>query len=290
MAPLVVYVAKWTQPDYKEQAKRDNRVQLLTIPYSHYNEAARWALSKAKVDFEEHAFSPGEHILPLLKARVGGATKLVSASSTFGAETGKHYTAVPFAWLPDGSAGLDSWDIITNVAKFHAPPEDLKAFLDQVLGPVTRKYAYYNLMDPKFSAAWTGLCTHEKGPLSQALFHMAFNPILKGFFTKELGIGKEGAHDAAVAEVFEAFAQADEFLKTRKGNYFGGDAPNGTDIAFAALAAPVVMPSNYCGARFEKYFAAIRADPAVAQHTATLRATETGKFCLQMYGAHYVCK
>ncbi|KAJ1468113.1 hypothetical protein T484DRAFT_2289653 [Baffinella frigidus] len=49
MAPLVVYVAKWTQPDYKEQAKRDNRVQLLTIPYSHYNEAARWALSKAKV-------------------------------------------------------------------------------------------------------------------------------------------------------------------------------------------------------------------------------------------------
>ena len=49
MAPLAVHVAKWTQPDFKEKAARDNRVQLLTIPYSHYNDASRWALSKAKV-------------------------------------------------------------------------------------------------------------------------------------------------------------------------------------------------------------------------------------------------
>ena len=49
MASLAVHVANWTQPDYKEKASRDNRVQLLTIPYSHYNDASRWALSKAKV-------------------------------------------------------------------------------------------------------------------------------------------------------------------------------------------------------------------------------------------------
>ena len=50
-------------------------------------------VAPSQVDFEEHAFSPGEHILPLLKARVGGETKLVSASSAFGAKSGKYVCA-----------------------------------------------------------------------------------------------------------------------------------------------------------------------------------------------------
>jgi len=37
-------VARWTQPDYVERARSSGRAQLLTIPYSHYVELARWTL------------------------------------------------------------------------------------------------------------------------------------------------------------------------------------------------------------------------------------------------------
>jgi hypothetical protein len=46
---LIVTLANWTQRDLRRKARSDDRVQLLTIPYSHYVDAARWALSMAKV-------------------------------------------------------------------------------------------------------------------------------------------------------------------------------------------------------------------------------------------------
>ena len=37
-------IARWTQPDYVERARSSGRAQLLTIPYSHYVELARWTM------------------------------------------------------------------------------------------------------------------------------------------------------------------------------------------------------------------------------------------------------
>lgn len=272
----------------RRKARSDDRVQLLTIPYSHYVDAARWALSMAKVDFEEHGFMPGEHIFPVLKARACGDELLVSQSSAFMAPTGKHYTAVPFAWLPDGGSGIDSWDIILNVAKLLAPTPALKAFLDQVMGPATRKFAYMMLMDPRNEAAWTGLCTRNKSLPARAMFRAVWSPVVKQAFVKEFDFEQDGVVDACVEEVASAFTRGDEFLRARKGAFFGGDTPGGADIAFAALAAPAVLPPNYCGAKYHDLFAMLEDDAKAAERLQRFRRTETGKFCLSMYEEHYV--
>ena len=47
--------------------------QLLTIPYSHYVEFARWSLQLGGKKFEETKYMPGQHILPMLALRWTGA-------------------------------------------------------------------------------------------------------------------------------------------------------------------------------------------------------------------------
>ena len=46
--------------------------RLITIPFSHYCEQARWALDRAGVSFVEEPHLPGLHLRPMRKA--GGTT------------------------------------------------------------------------------------------------------------------------------------------------------------------------------------------------------------------------
>ena len=62
MAALVS-IARWTQVDLKALAASTQRAQLLTIPYSHYCELARWSLEVAGIDYDEHGYSPGAHVV-----------------------------------------------------------------------------------------------------------------------------------------------------------------------------------------------------------------------------------
>ena len=57
------------QTNYKERAKKTGVPQIITIPYSHFNELAKWSWDIAGKKYEEHGFAVGGHILPVKSIR-----------------------------------------------------------------------------------------------------------------------------------------------------------------------------------------------------------------------------
>ena len=68
-------LARLTQPDFVERARRTRVAELLTIPYSHYCEMAVWSMQLSGRPTVERAYMPGQHVLAVLSVRVGGAIK-----------------------------------------------------------------------------------------------------------------------------------------------------------------------------------------------------------------------
>ena len=112
---------------------------LVTIPFSHYCEKARWALDRAGLLYEERAHLPIAHYLP---ARLAGGGK-----------------TVPVLKTPDRTLG-DSTDILHWVdARLPEPkrlfPDDpglqaevirWEGLFDDKLGPAARRWAYGHLL------------------------------------------------------------------------------------------------------------------------------------------------
>lgn len=276
-------------PDYKQQAEDLGKPVVLTIPYSHFVDFARWSLRFAKVEHHEEALMPGQHILPVLSVRVASEEKhLSTTSSTDPTMRGKHATGVPVAVLPDGGVAVDSWSIATHVAKLSAPEPELRKFLDEELGPATRKFGYVNLLSDGMDESWTGLLLHGTSWWHRLRFHLGLGAVLRNFFTKLYDTNNPSTWEKSKAEVSAALAAADRFLLTRQGPFFGGDKPSAADLAFAALAAPAILPDQYCGGEFKKYFDGLLKEERLQAALEEFRATETGRFCLSLYSTQYI--
>jgi hypothetical protein len=96
-------------------------------------------------------------------------------------------------------------------------------------------------------------------PVTSCLHSRPFPPRC---ISRRAAYGKQSSHGhAGVGQVASAFTRGDEFLRARKGAFFGGDTPGGADIAFAALAAPAVWHPS-CSAEHaaaaQRTFAAVK--------------------------------
>ena len=74
-------LARWTQPNFARMASTRGRAQVLAIPYSHFCELGSWSLDAASIPYDEHAFAPGQNVLPMLSLRVAGPTKFLARTS-----------------------------------------------------------------------------------------------------------------------------------------------------------------------------------------------------------------
>jgi hypothetical protein len=107
---MIVRIANFTQPNFRERARRTNTLQLVTIPYSHFVDFARWCLQLSNIRFEENDYAPGGHILPVIALRFSNGEKNVSKTSKVEAvakseqnevrKGGGAPTGVPVAVLP----------------------------------------------------------------------------------------------------------------------------------------------------------------------------------------------
>eukprot|EP01138_Halocafeteria_seosinensis_P002119 gb/GECG01002169.1/.p1 GENE.gb/GECG01002169.1/~~gb/GECG01002169.1/.p1 ORF type:complete len:291 (+),score=28.09 gb/GECG01002169.1/:1-873(+) len=79
--------------------------ELYSILFSHYNEAARWALDVAKIPYVEYGYLPLLHMIPVAWASGGGNASHDRASSRF---------STPLLVLPDGKQLQDSRTIIKH--------------------------------------------------------------------------------------------------------------------------------------------------------------------------------
>ena len=298
MAPRWI-VARMTQPNFRAMAAASQKPQLIVIPYSHFCEVASWALELSGVEHDVHAFSPGEHVLPVLRARLGDGERLISESSSvknsmrgkdgqreLGGGLRGASTAVPLCILPDGRVLLDSWSVASHFLPGEVSP-DFKRELDLDLGPSCRQLAYAPLFARKNRDIWDGLVAPSTSGLLWRSIWTCFGNSLTKNMVKMFKTEDSGALSHCREEIDASFKHLAETLDASPGPYFGGSTVSIADVAVAALAAPVILPEKYCGGRYKEVFEQLGArDLNWTKEVESWRSTRIGQHVLMVYDRH----
>ncbi len=202
--------------------------RLVTIPISHYCEKARWALDRAGIAYREERHVQIVHRVASRRAGGGGT--------------------VPVLVAPEG-VFTQSADILAYADRHGAElyPDALRDEVtalerdfDADLGPEGRRWMYFHLL-PRKDLGVAYNCTGVPGWERRAFPLML--GVMSGYIRHLFAIGREtGAQaGAAVERTFDAVAARLEDGR----RYLCGDAFTAADLAFAALAAPVIVPPEY---------------------------------------------
>ena len=243
--------------------------ELITIPFSHFCEKARWALDWCGVPYVERACLPGMHLKHT--KRIGGRT-------------------VPALIRGDGAALTDSTEIL-RWADAQAPahkkllPEsaaaraEADAFedeLDERLGPQTRLWAYAHglrarpvlraLVSPSFPR-WS----------DRALLALLL-PVVGRIIEREYGATIEAANRAE-EQILDGFARVSARLDEQP--YLSGEKFGASDLTFAVLGGVMVLPREN---RFMKHD--VELPPHMRAFIERLRATKAGAHAARCYREH----
>ena len=245
--------------------------RLITIPFSHYCEKARWALELAGVAYEEEGHLPIFHYTATLRA---GAKRTVPALIV-PSPTGKQVIpdSTPIIAYADEQRPGCLYPTTTEQREEALALED--AF-DRHLGPATRRWSYFHLVDRKD----LDHVLLQGVPRWEAISLRATRPAAIAYLKRSLKIDAGGA-ERSLAKIDEAFANAGALLGDGR-RYFLGDRFTVADLTFAALAAPVLLPPQY-GASLPPY-EAFSSD--AKQRIDTWRRSAPGQFALRIYDEH----
>jgi glutathione S-transferase len=253
--------------------------ELTTICFSHYNEKARWALDRFGVPYDERRYMPGFHMAGVLRLAprhgVGKQDKVSSPLST------------PVLVTDRGVCLRDSSDIVRYVSDRYAKrgvddlfpePEvdELEGRFSFQLGPHTRRFVYFHL----FSRPETigRMAEWNVGP-SQARLYKRLSPLVQRFITSRLRVTPEESA-RSLAKTRALVSEMSERIEGRR--YLVGDRFTAADLTFAAMLAPVLVPSSTDG-----YGAVLPAldetPPAFREVAEEIRATPAGAFALRMF-------
>ena len=207
--------------------------RLVTIPISHYCEKARWALDRAGIAYREERHVQIVHLVASRRAGGGGT--------------------VPVLVAPEG-VFAQSADILAYADRHTAPgarlyPEEpglraevatLERDFDADLGPEGRRWMYFHILPRRdLGRAYncTGVPAWERRAFPLMLGAMS------GYVRHLFAIGPETGVQAgaAIRQTFDAVAARLEDGR----RYLCGDAFTAADLAFAALAAPALVPPQY---------------------------------------------
>ena len=243
---------------------------LVTIPFSHYCEKARWALDRAGLLYEERAHLPIAHYLP---ARLAGGGK-----------------TVPVLKTPDRTIG-DSTDILHWIdARLPEPrrlfPEEreLRAEVvrwedrfDDKLGPAVRRWAYGHLLP---DAENTRRVMQQNVPAAEAIAVRAAFPVAREVIRRGLNINPE-ACARSLARARELFDEVSAAVSDGREFLVGGRL-SAADVAFASLASPALFPD-----RNTRWLCARdQLPPAMRAEVDRFRATPAGAYALRLYSHH----
>jgi glutathione S-transferase len=252
--------------------------KLITIPFSHYREKARWALDYSQRPYKELAYLPGLHLT---------ATALRNCGKT----------------VPVLRTGVKDYTDSTDILQFadreripHVPSlfgtnaalrEDILRFEDQLderLGPAARLLVYHHLLESVDTLVQ--IVGHGYGPLGKK----SLGPVMRGLrggIRKGYRITPERAAQAE-DKIRRVFAETDQRLAGGTPFLFGMDF-TAADLTLAALAGPVLMwPESiyHHDGRIATQDPIEALPPGLKNFVQSLRATTTGKHCLQLYRHH----
>jgi glutathione S-transferase len=201
--------------------------RLITIPVSHYCEKARWALDRAGIPYREERHLQGLHNFSTLReARSDEVPVLITATEKL-----RDSTDI-LKWVGQRTPGL-----YPN----GGTAEEWEEFFDRSLGPATRVWAYFHLLQETRLLMDT---TRHHG-LSRT--HLALMPILFPLIKRLIIAGYQVTEPNSVKAAEKIQAAFDRVgAKLGEGSpYLCGDQFSAADLTFAALAAPAVYPAEY---------------------------------------------
>lgn len=240
---------------------------LITIPFSHYCEKARWALERCGVRYEEDGHLPIYHYLANRRAGAGrtvpvvrdGATLLTDSSDIVAWADAQR----PGSLLPTGPTRADALALEDD--------------FDRNLGPPTRRWAYFHLLPRKD----LDYIVTRGVPAWQATSLRLTRPLAVAMLRRGLKITAEGAARSK-QKIDEQLAAVEQRLSDGR-RYLTGDRFTIADLTFASLASPVLLPR-------EHPFGLPQPEelPTAKPQIDAWRATKAGQFALRLYADHRV--
>lgn len=237
---------------------------LITIPFSHYCEKARWAADRAGVDYTERRYPPLLH----------GPPAILAAGQT----------QVPI-YVDDSGTYPDSTDILRRLDAAR-PPErklfpaelplaaELEERFDAVLGPKTRVLGYHRLLPNRALCAEVAAARVTK--LQAAVAVRALG--LAEFIIRRM-------YTVTDAHAAEAEVQIEEELRFAEGlladgrPFLAGERFTAADLSFAAFLGVLMALDTY-----GHPFPAIERRPAPEQAAIeALRARPAGQHVIRLY-------
>jgi len=234
---------------------------LITIPFSHYCEKARWALELCGVPFVEDGHLPIFHYAAVRRA---GAKRTVPILVD-GATT-----------LPD-STDIVAWADARRPGTLLGPAEALvlEDDFDTTLGPAARRWAYFQLLPRRdIDRVMT-----RGVPRWQAVALKVLRPVAVAMLKRGLNVTAEGAARSE-AKLDDTFARMDALLADGR-PYLAGDEFTVADLTLAALAAPVLQPPEH-----PYVVPPAELVPGARAKLEAWRASRTGRHALAMYARH----
>ncbi len=239
--------------------------RLISIPFSHYSEKARWALDHHRRSYREEGHPPVLHIVAVRRAGGSRTAPVLVLDDRV---------------LDDSTAILAPLD----AGRADTPrlyPElggdtvrELEDLFDRRLGPATRRIGYGQLL--RYPAIVRRSFPIGVGSV-EALLSRAFSPLLIAAIRRALRIDEAGVtRSSAVAT--ELFDQVAGRLADGR-PYLAGDQLSAADLTFAALSGPLLLPPG-CPTTLPPYEA--MPEP-IRDLVDRYRATPAGEFGLRLY-------
>jgi glutathione S-transferase len=212
-------------------------MKLITIPFSHFCEKARWGLDRAGVAYVEQGYAPVVHRLAVMPRGSSTVPVLVD-----GRRTVRGSSAILRLCDAVGDAPAP---LFPEDPAMRRDVEELVDRFDARLGPATRLWLYSWAVDDqeqlmRFSA--TGLAPDQQRRLRRMLPGIA--RVLRTVFK----IGPQ-THERCARRADEELAFVSQRLSDGR-PYLAGERFTAADLTFAALASPLLMPPGYGGAAF----------------------------------------
>lgn len=254
-------------------------MELVTIPFSHFNERARWALNYFGQSLPERRYLPMFHFWGVWWATRGRHGKADANSSRFSTPVlvGDDICIADSGEIVRWADTTFSSDATTLYPAEHvAEIESFEREVHDRIGGHARRIAYFQIFSSK--TALVRLARENAGRWQNALFR-PIAPLARLALRKRFGINRDG-FEHSVAKVREAFVDFDARLGQRR--YLFGSRFTAADLSLAAIASPVLFPIPEYGA----VIPAFDDRPEYYEMSESFRTTRTGQHALRMFCEH----
>jgi glutathione S-transferase len=235
-------------------------LRLITIPISHFCEKARWALELASLPYHEEPHLQVIHWAHVWRAGRGWTAPVL---------------VTPKGPLRESAQIVRFADAHAHLGLYRNPlAAALESRFDARLGPDARTWMYHRMLDhPDLMEAYgaPGVPRWERAGMPVML------PLVSRLIARRIDADDDHAAEAR-DRVRESFDEVAARLSDGR-PYLCGEAFSAADLAFAALAAAVLVPERY-GVPLPPLD---ELPPVYADEVEAMREHSAGRFALRLY-------